>query len=70
MKNKGPAVKGDMNCDGRIDGADIQAFGLAMLNPASYDATYPHCLIANADVDLDTAIDMDDITPFVQLLVN
>lgn len=70
MKNRGPAVKGDMNCDGRIDGADIRAFLLALLNSAGYDAAYPHCLSANADVDLDTVIDTDDITPFVQLLVN
>ena len=51
MKNIGPLIDGDMNCDGLIDGQDIDAFLLAVLNTA----TYIHCSITNGDTNNDAA---------------
>jgi len=61
-------VPGDMNCDGKIDGLDIQAFVTAMLAPTQYATTYVDCTILNADVNLDAEIDTADIAPFVLLM--
>ncbi|MCB9851542.1 MAG: hypothetical protein H6819_00480 [Phycisphaerales bacterium] len=61
-------VPGDMNCDGKIDGKDIQAFVTAVLAPAQYESTYVDCTILNADVNLDASIDTVDVAPFVLML--
>jgi len=61
---------GDMNCDGRLDGKDVQAFVTALLSAASYNSQYPHCLINNADVNDDNAVNNGDVTPFAALLTN
>lgn len=59
---------GDMNCDGIISFADINAFVLALSSPASYEAAYPDCERMLADVNQDGAVDFKDINPFVILL--
>lgn len=69
MKNKGPLVDGDMNCDGLIDGNDIDAFLLALLDSAGYDVAYPYCSINNADVNNDSAINLADTPAFAALLL-
>ena len=69
MKQKGPISPGDVNCDGRKDGRDVSAFVLALLSPGSYPAKYPHCLLSNADVDLNAVIDTADISTLVAQLI-
>lgn len=69
LKNKGPLVDGDMNCDGYIDARDITPFVQALLNPLGYRAAYVHCEIANGDVNNDLSVNVDDISAFAALLV-
>lgn len=68
QKQKGPISSGDVNCDGQIDGKDVSAFVVAMLSPGNYATKYPHCLVSNADIDLNSAVNTSDIAPFVTLL--
>ncbi len=56
---------GDMNCDGLVNGLDIQTFELAMLAPATYAATYPDCNASNGDIDANGAVTSADAAPFV-----
>jgi len=62
-------VPGDINCDGNIDGFDIQPFVQALTDPDGYHATHPDCDIRSADTNQDGVIDGFDIQPFVALLV-
>ncbi len=64
-----PQPVGDLNCDGRVDLADINPFVLALVDPAVHDATYPGCPSCSADCNHDNHIDFRDIDPFVELLV-
>lgn len=62
--------KGDMNCDGLVDGLDVQGFVLAALDPVAYDATYPDCNPINGDMNSDTFVTIDDIDAFVAAVLN
>jgi hypothetical protein len=59
---------GDLNCDGAVDGFDIDAFVLALADAAGYAAAHPGCDRALADINGDGAVDGFDIDPFVLLL--
>jgi hypothetical protein len=59
---------GDMNCDGVVDGFDIQPFVLALTDPDAYESLYPDCNVLNGDINGDGAVDGFDIQPFVELL--
>jgi len=61
-------VLGDVNCDGVVDGDDVDPFVLAMVNPDSYAQQYPSCIAGNRDINGDGLCDFGDINPFVQLL--
>jgi len=61
-------VPGDLNCDGDIDGFDIQPFVLALTDPDAYALAYPDCNLMNADCNGDGSVDGFDIQPFVALL--
>jgi hypothetical protein len=61
---------GDMNCDGKIDFADINPFVLRLTNPAAYKLAYPLCPNANGDINKDGAVNFGDINPFVALLTS
>jgi len=61
--------KGDMNCDGLINNFDIDAFVLALLNPAQYAIDYPDCNVNNADTNGDGLVNNFDIDSFVMLLL-
>ncbi len=61
--------RGDANCDGLVDNGDIDAFVLALLDPAAYAAEFPTCNIQNADTNNDGAVDNADIDSFVVLLL-
>jgi hypothetical protein len=59
---------GDLNCDGALNGYDIDPFVLALIDAAAYAATFPDCDRTLADINGDGAINGYDIDPFVQLL--
>ncbi|MBN2445754.1 MAG: hypothetical protein JXO22_03460, partial [Phycisphaerae bacterium] len=59
---------GDTNCDGTADVFDIDAFVLAIIDPAAYATTYPGCNIKNADCNQDGTPDVFDIDAFVALI--
>lgn len=63
------ALRGDLNCDGRADMFDIDAFVLALTVPADYAAQFPGCSAETADLDRDGALTNMDIDPFVALLL-
>ncbi|MBL8878846.1 MAG: hypothetical protein JNG88_06965 [Phycisphaerales bacterium] len=59
----------DANCDGRVDNFDIDAFVLALTDPAGYAAAYPGCdRVCAADVNRDDLVNNFDIDPFVACL--
>lgn len=59
---------GDLNCDGGVDGFDIEAFVLALTDPAAYLLAYPGCHIENGDVNGDGSVNGFDVDRFVDLL--
>jgi len=60
---------GDVNCDGAVDTADIDAFVLALVDSAGYAAAFPACNRLNADLNGDGAVDTADIDGFVAAIV-
>jgi hypothetical protein len=63
-----PYHAGDVNCDGVVDFDDINAFILALSDPATYHVAFPDCNILNADCNGDGVIDFGDINAFVWIL--
>ena len=61
--------KGDLNCDGVLNSLDIDAFVMALTNPADYLTTHPHCHANLADCNHDGNLNALDIDMFVNLLV-
>ena len=59
---------GDINCDGRFNGADIDPFFLALGDPVAFAARFPNCNILNADMNGDGALNGADLDPFFQCL--
>ncbi len=59
---------GDLNCDGVVDFFDIDAFVMAVTDPAGYAATYPGCDPAGGDINGDGFVDFFDIDGFVTLV--
>jgi len=62
--------KGDLNCDGVLNNFDIDAFVLALTNPAGYAQQYPDCDRLLADMNGDGVVNNFDIDPFVACLTN
>jgi hypothetical protein len=60
--------RGDLNCDGSVNFADINPFVMAIANPDLYAATYPNCPLENRDINGDGSCNFGDINPFVALL--
>ena len=60
---------GDLNCDGAVDTADIDAFVLALVDPVGYAAVFPGCDIMLADMNGDGAVDTADIDGFVAAII-
>ena len=58
-----------MNCDGAVDFFDIDAFVLAITDPAAYATQYPDCSLSYADCNQDGEVNFFDIDPFVELIV-
>jgi hypothetical protein len=61
-------AKGDLNCDGAINGADIDPFFLALGDPPAYAAQFPDCEILLGDMNGDGATNGADIDPFFECL--
>lgn len=60
---------GDLNDDGDISVLDINAFALAIADPAAFAVQYPGVdRLRAGDVNRDGALDVLDINPFVELL--
>ena len=57
-------LPGDLNCDGAINGADIDAFFVAIGDAHRYIALYPGCNVSNADMNADGIVNGADIDPF------
>ena len=66
---RGPQ-KGDLNNDGIVNFADINAFVLALANPAAYTATYGYSPVQAGDLNCDGAVNYADINRFVRLLAD
>jgi predicted outer membrane repeat protein len=64
----GAHARGDLNCDGSINGYDIDPFVLALTDPAAYAAAFPGCDYMLADINGDGAVNGYDIDPFVLCL--
>lgn len=60
--------RGDMNCDGVVDFADIDPFVLALQGPDVYAAAQPWCFWNAADANCDFIVNFGDIDPFVACL--
>jgi hypothetical protein len=65
-----PTSPGDMNCDGAVDGLDVDSFALAVLDPLGYAAELPGCNILNGNIDQSSMTDIDDIDLFVACVLN
>jgi len=63
-----PRPLGDLNCDGAVNGQDIDGFVMALFDPAGYAAQYPTCDILNADMNADGVVNGQDIDGFVAVL--
>ncbi|MGE0481841.1 MAG: dockerin type I domain-containing protein [Phycisphaerae bacterium] len=61
---------GDLNCDGAVNNLDIDAFILALSDPAGYRLAAPTCSERNADANGDGRVDNFDIEAFVALLAD
>ena len=60
----------DVNCDLFVNGLDIHAFVLALLDPANYAALYPTCDPLNADLDLSGEVSLLDIPILINMLLS
>lgn len=58
----------DLNCDASINGFDIDAFVLALSDPAAYAAQFPECDILHADGNGDGTVNGFDIERFIAML--
>jgi hypothetical protein len=65
-----PQSPGDMNCDGSVNGGDIDGFIKAISNWPAYAADHPTCNVTNADMDGDQFRNEADIPGFVSALLN
>lgn len=62
------AGRGDMNCDGNVNGDDIDGFIIALLDPAGYSSQFATCDIHNGDFTGDNLVTSSDVSPFIQRL--
>jgi len=60
---------GDMNCDCAVDLPDVDAFVLALLDPAGYAAAHPACDILHGDMQPDGNVNGGDVQGFIDQLV-
>ncbi len=61
---------GDMNCDGELNLADVEAFVLALLDADAFAMTYKGCPVSNGDMNQDGEVDAADVRAFIWLVVS
>lgn len=61
-------LRGDTNCDGRVDYFDIAGLLEALSGEAYYQSAYPDCFWLNADCNCDGHVDYFDVNPFLDCL--
>jgi hypothetical protein len=61
-------LRGDANCNGSVNAFDIDAFVLALTNPAQWQQQYTCDILCVADCNCDDQINAFDIDAFVQCL--
>ena len=59
---------GDINCDGALNGADIDVFFLALVLPENYTRSFPNCHWKFGDINQDEHLDGADIDLFFACL--
>ncbi len=64
-----PTIRGDMNCDGLINGRDVGPFVQAVIDPDAYQDDYPACTLAAGDMNNDTLVNAADTDNFVVKLL-
>lgn len=55
----------DMNCDGEVDGRDIDGFVMAMTSEAAYRNENPTCNIYHGDMNNNGSVGIEDLNAFV-----
>jgi len=60
---------GDVNCDGAVDGRDLQALTLALTDEGIFKATYPSCTPFAGDVDRNGLLEVEDVQAMVDILL-
>lgn len=60
---------GDMNCDSFVDGRDVQAMVIGLLDPSGYASEYPGCNILNGDFSSNGSLEINDVPGFVAALL-
>lgn len=55
----------DMNCDGDVDGRDIQGFVTAMIDEAAYRSANPNCNVYHGDMNGNGNVGTEDVAAFV-----
>ncbi len=68
LMNRTCSSVGDMNCDGSLNGQDIEPFVQALRDPAEYQQNFPDCDILHADTNGDGSVNGQDIQGFRDLL--
>jgi hypothetical protein len=61
-------VRGDMNCDGGVNSADVEGFIQALIDPAGYGASHPGCFAIHGDLDCDGQVSASDVPLLAELL--
>lgn len=60
---------GDMDCNGGVNGADVQGFVDALLAPGMYYSAQPTCRIDNADMNDDGQMNAEDVGGFLDAIL-
>ncbi len=64
------ALIGDADCDCALSGLDLEAFILALTDPAAYQATYTNCSgLDSVDMNGDSFVDGRDIQDFTEAFI-
>ena len=66
--DEGDSTSSDLDCDGVLNGGDIDPFFLGLGDPSAYRAAFPNCELLNGDINGDGALNGGDIDPFFQCL--
>ncbi len=57
-------LRGDLDCNGTVNGLDVDAFVLRLLSQAAYEIAYPGCPLLNGDIDHNGVVNNLDVGPF------